>query len=84
MATDHCLVSRVSQLTVEELEKMQTVAEAFARDAPACREFSWPIALGNWIKFYELGIATIFVLGDGDRVVGALGKYNLHLLLWVI
>lgn len=76
MATsDSGIVSRVSQLSCEELEQVRTVAEAFAREAPTCREFSWPIALNNWKQFYAQGIATIFALWDDERIVGALAGF---------
>ena len=54
---------------------MREVAEAFAREAPASREFSWPIALNNWKQFYAQGIATIWALWHEDDIVGALGGF---------
>ncbi len=75
LTTECGSVSKVRELTVEELPLVREVAEAFAREAPASREFSWPIALKNWKQFYAQAIATIFALWDDRCVVGALGGF---------
>lgn len=63
----------ISELTVETLDRIIPIGEAFAAEANYPGGFNWTAFSSTWHQMLEFKLGRIFVVEEAGKVVAALG-----------